>query len=52
MRQHARHRVIDGAAETTALGRHVDEGDRRLIVHASVLIHDRLIAFVSIPEKR
>ena len=28
MRQHARHRIVDGTAETAPLRRHVDERDR------------------------
>ena len=39
MRQHARDRVVDGAAEAAALGGDVDERDR-LLFKASVLIHD------------
>ena len=38
MRQHARDRVIDGAAEAAALRGDVDERDRPL-VEAGVLIH-------------
>ena len=39
MRQHARHRLVDGAAETAALRRDIDEWDR-LVVNPGVLIHD------------
>jgi hypothetical protein len=39
MRQNARHRVIDRAAETAALRRDVDERNR-LLLNARVLIHD------------
>ena len=38
MRQHARHRIIDGAAEAAALRGNVDERDRPL-VEAGMLIH-------------
>ena len=49
MRQDARHRVIDRAAKTAALGRDIDKGDR-LFFHANMLIHDRCwLLFVAIP---
>src|SRR5271169_1232675 len=40
MRQHARHRVVDRAAETAALCRDIDERNRP-VIKASMLIHDR-----------
>src|SRR6516164_10058805 len=46
MRQHARHGIVDGAAETTTLRRHVNEGYRPLF-DACVLIHVRPRAFWS-----
>ena len=44
MRQHARYRVIDRAAETAALRRDVDERNRPFF-KASMLVHDGLIDF-------
>ena len=41
MRQHARNRVVDGAAEPAALRGDIDERDRPL-VEAGMLIHDQV----------
>jgi hypothetical protein len=51
MRQHPRHRVVDGAAEAAALRRNVDEWDRPL-VQAGVLIHDEILRWRVISENR
>ena len=42
MREHARNRLVDGAAEAAALGGDIDERDRSL-VQAGVLIHEDIL---------
>jgi hypothetical protein len=45
MREHAVHRVVDGAAETAALRRDIDEGDGSFF-HANMLVHDLFDLFL------